>query len=254
MSIYGIDWQTLSMLYFVTVLSCVCISDFKRRLIPHAITYPSIIVGILYSTLYRHDGIGALAGVGISYIVFDFSAFYGQILYTKFAVPISDREEETKSNGNSDEQEVIGGGDAVLAALIASFLGWERLIYALIVSTIVGGIMAAVYRLRDLQRSQKIEQCCKPSVIGFAVAFAAVLLCYAIFVGLFSAGKMLELLPAWLMLAGAVGVIGSLAGIVLGTSSESKSSKSIPLAFALSCGGVIAMFHNPLGLILHGGN
>src|SRR5271167_927548 len=54
---------------------------FVTKVIPHEITYPSIIAGIIFSTVIRQDTLGTLAGIGISYILFDFLAFYGLQFY-----------------------------------------------------------------------------------------------------------------------------------------------------------------------------
>jgi prepilin signal peptidase PulO-like enzyme (type II secretory pathway) len=74
--------QGWAMVIFVSIMIALCITDFREKLLPHEITYPSMLVGILYSAYTRQDGLmNCLAGIGISYIVFDFLAFYGLILY-----------------------------------------------------------------------------------------------------------------------------------------------------------------------------
>jgi prepilin signal peptidase PulO-like enzyme (type II secretory pathway) len=70
-----------SMLVFLGILIAVCVTDFKEKLIPHEITYPSIIIGIAFSAWVRQDVMPTLAGIGISYILFDFLAFYGLKMY-----------------------------------------------------------------------------------------------------------------------------------------------------------------------------
>jgi prepilin signal peptidase PulO-like enzyme (type II secretory pathway) len=71
----------LSMLVFFGILIAVCVTDFKEKLIPHEITYPSIMIGIAFSAWARQDLMPTLAGIGISYILFDFLAFYGLKMY-----------------------------------------------------------------------------------------------------------------------------------------------------------------------------
>ena len=71
----------VGMMIFVSILIAVCITDFKAKIIPHEITYPAIILGIIFSAQVRSDLLGALAGIGVSYIVFDFLAFYGLQVY-----------------------------------------------------------------------------------------------------------------------------------------------------------------------------
>lgn len=71
----------LSMFVFFGILIAVCVTDFKEKLIPHEITYPSIMIGIAFSAWARQDLMPTLAGIGISYILFDFLAFYGLKMY-----------------------------------------------------------------------------------------------------------------------------------------------------------------------------
>jgi prepilin signal peptidase PulO-like enzyme (type II secretory pathway) len=71
----------IGMIFFFCILIAVCVTDFKEKLIPHEITYPSIIIGIIFSAFIREDLMPSLAGVGISYVLFDFLAFYGLKLY-----------------------------------------------------------------------------------------------------------------------------------------------------------------------------
>ncbi len=52
------------MLYFSAVLIAVTVTDFREKLIPHEITYPSILLGILFSAFIRDDLIGTMAGIG----------------------------------------------------------------------------------------------------------------------------------------------------------------------------------------------
>jgi prepilin signal peptidase PulO-like enzyme (type II secretory pathway) len=70
-----------SMLVFLGILIAVCVTDFKEKLIPHEITYPSILIGIAFSAWARQDLMPTLAAIGISYILFDFLAFYGLKAY-----------------------------------------------------------------------------------------------------------------------------------------------------------------------------
>lgn len=71
---FSITPYSIGMMIFVAVLLTVCITDFKAKIIPHEITYPSILVGIIFSAQIRSDMLGALAGIGVSYIIFDFLA------------------------------------------------------------------------------------------------------------------------------------------------------------------------------------
>lgn len=66
---FGLTPYAIGMMIFVAVLIAVCITDFKAKIIPHEITYPAIILGIIFSAQVRSDALGALAGIGVSYIL-----------------------------------------------------------------------------------------------------------------------------------------------------------------------------------------
>ena len=85
---YGLNPYSLGMMAFVAFLIAICITDFKAKIIPHEITYPAIIVGIIFSAQIRSDLFGALAGIGISYLLFDFLAFYGLQVYIWLNRPV----------------------------------------------------------------------------------------------------------------------------------------------------------------------
>jgi prepilin signal peptidase PulO-like enzyme (type II secretory pathway) len=275
-SSYGASWKAAFIDYFLCILITLCITDCRERLIPHALTYPSIIVGILYSIFVRHDLIGALAAIGISYFLFDFIAFYGQSMYLKLisnshtdhsgslsqhsdalsAHPLIEdfpKADELNLPKSSEQAVVLGGGDAVLAALIGSFLGWERLLDALFFSMILGGIMAASYRIFELHKLQLIGQIVKPAIIGFFIGFTLIAICFAGFAIIFSPEKMAPVIAGWMALALTVGIGGSLSGTVLATFKKAKY-RTFPLAPALALGGAIALFCDPVGAIVRGGS
>lgn len=97
------ECQGWGMVFFVSVMIALCITDFREKLLPHEITYPSMLVGLLYSALTRSDGLrDSLVGIGISYILFDFLAFYGSILYRWMR---GTDEEEGEEEGAKDESQ-----------------------------------------------------------------------------------------------------------------------------------------------------
>ena len=55
--------EGMGMLVFACTLIAVCVTDFRAKLIPHEITYPSMLAGILYSGTIRHGGSG-IGGIG----------------------------------------------------------------------------------------------------------------------------------------------------------------------------------------------
>ena len=188
---------TIALLFFTSVLIAVTVTDFREKLIPHEITYPSILIGLAFSFWVRHDLAGALAGVGISYILFDFIAFYGLIVYLWLHPELKETESDLSQNaedideeidknfgivrktpqdGTSSELldegdepfEVMGGGDAVLSAVLAAWLGWEKLIAALIVGFMIGAIMGAFYLVHELVKQGRFNQVAKPGPSRFS--------------------------------------------------------------------------------------
>jgi prepilin signal peptidase PulO-like enzyme (type II secretory pathway) len=274
---FQINAFSIGMMIFMSVLIAVCITDFKAKIIPHEITYPAILAGIIFSAQVRSDVLGALAGVGVSYILFDFLAFYGLQIYlwlnkpTKAAsqqlLSLSERlasqkaaplfwfssvaSQSPKSTSQSikhftsglfckgiplEELEVIGGGDAVLAALISAWLGWRKLIVALFVSFLVGALLGASYLLVELWQQRQMRAVMLPVA---ASIFAA---------GLFSI-VILALVaysihqPAISMPYLAVLPWSILAGLLLGTIiAGSKLSKPFPFGPALAAGAAVALF------------
>ncbi|HEY9732112.1 MAG TPA: prepilin peptidase, partial [Drouetiella sp.] len=194
---------------FCSTLIAITITDFREKLIPHEITYPSMLLGIIYSGIVRNDAQGALVGVGISYMLFDFLAFYGTKIYIKVHGDPDDPEnkhkkilvdrdregllvtgpdpdvhihhtlyaandftgEELISVDESDDEEftVMGGGDAVLSAVISAWLGLPALGIALMVGFMMGTVMGAAYLFYEMYRAKVLKNCLKPALIGAGI-------------------------------------------------------------------------------------
>ncbi len=300
---------TVAMLIFTSVLVAVTVTDFKEKLIPHEITYPSIIIGLFYSGAVRHDLPGALAGVGVSYILFDFIAFYGLKIYyfmhpelrqdegltetagdkasekvlakaadnkgKKTSAEASDKasvEAAAKSADNAvaappagapnqeldeeidfdlderlrieriveDEEpfEVMGGGDAVLSAVLAAWLGWGKLVVALVIGFMVGAIMGAGYLIQELIKEKRLNQLLRPAFIGLVVAgglFALVIVGVASSFGQY---EMLSNPTVWL-----IDLIVAFGGMTFGVIRSGETiTKPFPFGPALAFGGIYAIF------------
>jgi len=286
---FGITWYTLGMLVFASTLIAITITDFKEKLIPHEITYPSIIAGIIFSTVIRQDTLGTLAGIGISYILFDFLAFYGLQFYllkhtpeltigknraaALEIAPLSFQPEKTLSkkektflsrsitpqklqlvserirgsmqmiaNGQPvHEIEVMGGGDAVLAALISAWLGLPRLIWALLIGFLIGAFLGAAYLLVEMHKERVLSKVILPLTLG-SICGCGLMLMFLSVLGSLS-HQPYETMP-WLgfVLVGSAG--GALLGVIL---SGSVISKPFPFGPALAGGAVAAIFINPGG-------
>jgi leader peptidase (prepilin peptidase) / N-methyltransferase len=275
---FHISPYAIGMMIFIAVLIAVCITDFKAKIIPHEITYPAIILGIIFSAQVRSDALGALAGIGVSYIIFDFLAFYGLQVYLWLNKPTAapsqqllSRSEKSASGKTSprsfwfsnaasqipattaksiphftsglfckgmplEELEVIGGGDAVLAALISAWLGWRKLTLALLVSFLVGAVLGAVYLLAELWKQKLMQTLMVPVTIcvliaGFSSMAILTLLAYALQQPAISM-QYLSVLPCGML-------VGLLLGILI---AGSKLSKPFPFGPALAAGAMVAIF------------
>jgi leader peptidase (prepilin peptidase) / N-methyltransferase len=259
---FGITWECLGMIVFGCVLLTVTVTDIREKLIPHDITYPALLMGIIFSTVVRNDPLGAMAGIGASYLLFDFMAHYGQIFHEAYFRKAKD--EFVSDSGDyvvdkalwlpvskdfqeMDPFEVMGGADTILAAVISAWLGWERLITAVMVAFMVGTLVGLALLLREMHRANIFHEMYKPAVIGTVLGFCIMSL-PMIFLSLF-AGVTLAQVP-WL----SMGILGAASGCMLGVVLVgTKVSKPFPFGPALAIGGIVAIFWDPIGALIKGG-
>jgi leader peptidase (prepilin peptidase)/N-methyltransferase len=222
------SWYLVGMLVLGCTLIAATVTDIKTRLIPHDITYPSMFCGVLFSALVRHDLLGALVGVGISYLIFDFLAHYGLKIYLTL-------HPQMRSETSGFEVELIGGADAVLAAVIASWLGWQRLITALIVSFIVGAFIGIGYALHQVYTSGELGKTIRAGLLGAVAGGIALMVPIAL---------MNALIRDITLFVVTGGIFGALLGFVCGVvAAGPKEPKPFPFGPALAIGGFVAMFY-----------
>jgi leader peptidase (prepilin peptidase)/N-methyltransferase len=257
-------------LIFASTLIAVTVTDFKEKLIPHEITYPSMIIGILFSAIIRQDLLGAMAGIGASYILFDFLAFYGLKVYLamhgqdetagrqrrlkrrlppRFRRRLNSRlrwrlDLATINKQESTEQmEVMGGGDAVLSAVMAAYLGWQLLILALLAGFLIGTIFGMALLINEMKNARILHNCLKPLLIWGGLMGG----------GFGSLGLTFDLfLNAGTHTALPLALLGALSGCLLAVVSiGTRVSKPYPFGPALAAGGFVAMFLLPNWSIFH---
>lgn len=247
----------LAMLYFAATLVAITITDFREKLIPHEITYPAILLGIIYSATVRHDLLGTLAGVGASYLIFDFIDHFGIKFYYFLHPEFRDRhliEDESALDDQIDfdmevgylhaneEEEpfmVMGGGDAVLSALIAAWLGWERLVPALVIGFLVGAVMGGVYLLVELKKEKLLSSAMRSFSLwfgGFAGAMALGI--YALSLNFPQASLWSN--PVTYLLIFALGFGGGTLGIM--SAPGPRLVKHFPFGPALAVGALCSIF------------
>jgi leader peptidase (prepilin peptidase)/N-methyltransferase len=254
--VIDMPWQqkialSIGMTFLACTLIATSITDLREKLIPHEITYPSMLIGICFSTFVRHDVLGALAGIGISYILFDFLAYYGLKIYMHFNKDVDNEVEDGQPHQTPDNEplEVMGGGDAVLSAVIASYLGWQLLAIVLTVGFLFGTLMGLILLVHEIKKASlasqligKIRQLSALFLLGFGIlgfVFDQLMKNFA------QSSTSCHLA---LLFAMAGGIAGCLIAIV---QVGSQVSKPFPFGPALSIGGFVAMFLIPTWIAFH---
>jgi len=119
---------------FTSALITLGFIDARHQILPDAITYPGIALGLLYA-LVRDDLTFAAALIG--------AAVGGGFLLAIYGIYWLVR----KTEG-------LGLGDVTMMLMVGAFLGWQRTILTLMLASIVGAIVGIIYmraRGKDLK-------------------------------------------------------------------------------------------------------
>lgn len=264
---FGWTLTGLAMAFFSCTLIAVTLTDLKEKLIPHEITYPSMLLGILYSSFFGTGFFNTMAGVGISYVLFDFIDFYGLVSIRWFQgadqeedeiehktvteieefdpsidrnfeiVEANEKGDQKKFFGDDEDDVVMGGGDAVLAAVIAAWLGMEKMLLSVALAFLVGSIMGACYVFTDMKRRGTLKLVIKPAIWGFVIGLG--LMCLPLgAVAFLSHDTNTWLTPNLALLALAGGVCG---GLVSAVFTGSRFSVKFPFGPSLATGAFLVM-------------
>ncbi len=267
---FGWTITGLAMILFSCTLIAVTLTDLKEKLIPHEITYPSMLLGILYSSFYGTGFFNTMAGVGISYVLFDFIDFYGLISIRWFQGTSQDEEvkdeQETKAEieefndidpsidrtfeietgtdisvgadlKDEDDDVVMGGGDAVLAAVIAAWMGMERMLLSVALAFLVGSIMGACYVFFDMKKRGTLNLVIKPAIWGFFIGLGLMAL-PLVAVAVLARDTSTWLTPNLALLALSGGICGALVSAVF---TGSRFSVKFPFGPSLAAGAFLVM-------------
>jgi leader peptidase (prepilin peptidase)/N-methyltransferase len=114
---FGPTLLFLSRAIFVAAMLTLAITDLRERILPNAITYPGVIVGLLFS-LVLPPGIvsalvGAVAGAAVPWLI-------GELYYRVRRI------------------EGLGMGDVKMLAMIGAFLGWQMALVTLFAGSLLG--------------------------------------------------------------------------------------------------------------------
>lgn len=118
---YRLSVDTLVLSILSSCLIAITFIDIDYRIIPNAISYPGIIIGLISSFFVSiNNPINALIGILVGSGILFLTAF----LYRAI----------TKVEG-------MGMGDVKLMAMIGAFLGWKAAIFTIIISAFLGSII-----------------------------------------------------------------------------------------------------------------
>jgi leader peptidase (prepilin peptidase)/N-methyltransferase len=131
---YGLSWDFVSGVFLFSNLIVIFLIDLKYQIIPDVITLPGIIVGLGFSILTKsppffESFLGFLVGGGVLYLI----AMIGDKVFKK---------------------ESMGGGDIKLAAMLGTFLGWQRVLLVFF----LGSLLGAIVGILSLILSKKIRE------------------------------------------------------------------------------------------------
>lgn len=287
---FGLSVEGLAMLIFSSTLIAVTITDFRQKLIPHDITYLAMPLGIIYRSFFHVDVssfkpqpltfnpaqfsdtllnagfhydifLNTLAGIGISYIIFDFIDFYGaKTIIMLGGVDPDENEEKTDADTQDpqldgcfeiiddppqqeEELIVMGGADAVLAAVIAAWLGMQNMLMAVLLAFLVGSLMGATYLFFDMKKRGVLKDCMGTGLKGAAIGAVVMAVPLIALMSMFGETES-NLYPQLFCLT----IIAAVCGFLLGALfSGSRFKHYFPFGPALACGAAIVMFHSVAG-------
>lgn len=120
---FGLEWLLVPRLLLTTALVALFAIDLEHQLLPNAITVPGIVVGVLFSLALppglRDSLVGVALGGGVLWAI-------GEAWYRLRHI------------------EAMGFGDVKMLAMVGAFLGWKLVIVTFVLSSLVGGVVAAL--------------------------------------------------------------------------------------------------------------
>lgn len=152
---FGASMQFLALAGLVGALVAIFWIDLDTMMIHDAITIPGILGGLAYSALITHQLVAGLAAAG--------GAILGLELVNRLVVWLLNRGgkaedaiEERQWGGivartrkhPRPVQDALGGGDVMLAAMLALWFGWRGLLVAFFIACVLGSGVGVYLRIR----------------------------------------------------------------------------------------------------------
>lgn len=116
---FGLDWRWVFLAYFISVLLVISWIDIDYMLILNSLSYPALIIGLLYNFIngkLTESILGSIIGSILFYLIVKLST----LIFKK---------------------EGMGMGDVILVAVLGAWLGWQNLIGTIILSFILGSVI-----------------------------------------------------------------------------------------------------------------
>ncbi len=155
---FGLSIETLFYLIFISALIPITFIDLEHMIIPNVITYPGIIVGILYNALktdwnyglelINNFSLGMQSFFSLLSEVPILDSIFGVILGGGILLLIAYVYEAVK------KRQGMGMGDVKLLAMIGAFFGWEGVLFVIFLGSILGsviGISVIIAKRGDLK-------------------------------------------------------------------------------------------------------
>jgi len=142
---FGLSIETLFYLIFISALIPITFIDLEHMIIPNVITYPGIIVGILYNAL-KTDWNYSLE------LINNFSLGMQNFFSLLSEMPILDSIFGVILGGGIllliayvykvvKKRQGMGMGDVKLLAMIGAFFGWEGVLFVIFLGSILGSVI-----------------------------------------------------------------------------------------------------------------
>ncbi|NIS07471.1 MAG: prepilin peptidase [Candidatus Dadabacteria bacterium] len=173
---YGPTINFVFLFIFVMALIVITFIDLEHMIIPNVISYPGVVVGLIYSALITdYDSLRFLLDnihynfLYILYVLDEvriLSSVFGAIIGAGSLLLIG------FAYKNVRKMDGLGLGDVKLMAMVGAFLGWRSIIFVALISSLIGTIIGIGIMLRnkgDLKYAIPF---------GPFISFAATLYCF----------------------------------------------------------------------------
>jgi leader peptidase (prepilin peptidase)/N-methyltransferase len=121
--IYGWTPLLAARLLFACAMIVLFVIDLQHRILPNVITLPGIVIGFVCSLFLEPGVMSSLIGIAIG----------GGIPWAMYELWLLIRHEEG-----------MGFGDVKMLAMIGAFLGWQLVLFTLMVASLLGSVVGGV--------------------------------------------------------------------------------------------------------------